>query len=65
MYKRLTIAYSTLCREITPLRMRFEDDEYLGRTQQKPTMLDMFKGLEPAFVDFCKFYFNRDTEAHH
>jgi hypothetical protein len=51
MYRRLTIAYSTLCNSSnTPLTTEWEDN-----TDEKYQMLhDTFMQLQPEFVKFCK-----------
>lgn len=55
MYKRLTIAYGTLCRESTPLIMSWEQENERDPTVEDLVMTNLFSMLQPAFEEFCKF----------
>lgn len=55
MYKRLTIAYATLCRETTPLLMSWAMDADSERYEEEQAMLALFNALQPAFEDFCMY----------
>ena len=54
MYKRLTIAYGTLCRESTPLITTWEKENEKYPTIEDVAMTKLFSTLQPAFEIFCK-----------
>lgn len=55
MYKRLTIVYGTLSREGTPLTMAWLPEQGDIPTAEDIVLLNLFKRLQPAFEDFCRF----------
>ncbi|KAH6715446.1 hypothetical protein BKA61DRAFT_480085 [Leptodontidium sp. MPI-SDFR-AT-0119] len=62
-YKRLTIAYSTLCREKdTPLTVEWEDEEGFEGSEQAITLHNAYLQLQPAFQSFCEIYLYRQHD---
>jgi hypothetical protein len=55
MYRRLTVAYGTLCREHdSPLTMDWEDEETDGQMTGSADLELLFSQLRWAFRHFCK-----------
>ncbi|KAF8859636.1 hypothetical protein BDZ45DRAFT_782306 [Acephala macrosclerotiorum] len=54
MYRRLTVAYSTLCREYdTPLTMEWEDEKDSGSFEGDQMLRNLYLQFQPAFRQFC------------
>lgn len=54
MYRRLTVAYGTLCREHdSPLTMNWEDEENNEDTRGSEELKLLFSQLRQAFRRFC------------
>jgi hypothetical protein len=57
MYRRLTVAYGTLCREHdSPLTMTWEDEGMGIHMNEKEELKAMFSQLRCAFRQFCKTF---------
>lgn len=57
MYRRLTVAYGTLCREYdTPLTMEWNDEKVIGYDEDDQTLKLLYLQLQPAFREFCKLF---------
>ena len=56
MYKRLTIAYGTLCRESdTPVTMEYESEQGVEANSEDDRRLRaLFQQLQPAYQKFCE-----------
>ncbi|KAG4439274.1 hypothetical protein IFR05_005259 [Cadophora sp. M221] len=62
-YKRLTISYSTICRDKdTPLTSEWEDEEGFEGNEQATTLRDAYLHLQPAFQSFCEVYLCRQHD---
>lgn len=61
MYKRLTIAYGTLCRDSTPLILTWEQEDEKYPTIEDEAMTKLFSKLQPAFEVFCKYLFSEPS----
>ena len=57
MYKRLTIAYGTLCRESdTPVTMEYASEPGIEESSKDDRKLrTLFKELQPAYQGFCEY----------
>ncbi|KAH7393349.1 hypothetical protein BKA64DRAFT_644102 [Cadophora sp. MPI-SDFR-AT-0126] len=54
-YKRLTVAYSMLCREKdTPLTLEWEDENFSPMRERDVALETAYLQLQPAFKDFCE-----------
>ena len=57
MYRRLTVAYGTLCREHdSPLTMNWEDEGMGIHMNENEELKTIFSQLRCAFRQFCKSY---------
>lgn len=57
MYRRLTVAYGTLCREHdSPLTMTWEDEEMDEQMSGNEELKALFGQLRCAFRQFCKSF---------
>ncbi|KAH7321681.1 hypothetical protein BKA65DRAFT_86473 [Rhexocercosporidium sp. MPI-PUGE-AT-0058] len=62
-YKRLTIAYSTLCREKdTPLTVEWEDEEDFRASEDAIALEEAYLQLQPVFKNFCAEYLYRQHD---
>lgn len=56
MYNRLTVAYSTLCRENdSPLSVEWQDEAGGLDARASMQLKEIFERIQPAFVTFCMF----------